>query len=529
MPASRSTSWFRCYDRALTFLLDQREALFPGVPIAALLTRYPQSSPERFAAIWSGNRFGETVALALKFHPRTQQIVVIDGAIQSSDAVYKEAQSQIAATGTRIPVRFLRDLPLEELLARVQALPPDSIIVMARQTIGRGGEPISTFGALTEITRVARAPVYVVTDQQVGHGAVGGVVISTASQAEQLARLAIRLAVNPSLLIPPAEGVYVPMFDGRQLRRWGIGNDLLPPNSDVRFRDPSFWDQYRWWVVGALIMFFSQSALIASLLLQRWRRRRAEVALRDSESALRESGLALLGTESALRASHHEVQSLAGRLIAAQEVERARIARELHDDLSQQLALLSMEIDQLASEAEGADGVRRHARAAAIRAGDIATGVHNLSHELHPSRLKMLGLRSALQGLCREMSSAHDLHIGFESGPIPDPIPYEAALCLFRVAQEALRNVVKHSAARDAYVRLGHANGMLKLRIADSGRGFSSGARRDGLGLVSMRERVNFLGGQIAVQSNAGSGTRIDIRVPLEKLGVEDAHQVGVG
>jgi signal transduction histidine kinase len=219
-----------------------------------------------------------------------------------------------------------------------------------------------------------------------------------------------------------------------------------------------------------------------------------------------------------LRASDRQVQTLAGRLIAAQEAERVRIARELHDDLSQKVALLSIEIDQLLREAERTDGVMPHARAAADRAGEIATGIHNLAHELHPARLETLGLRVALESLCRDMSSGHDLPIEFEGGQIPASIPYEAALCLFRVTQEALRNVVKHSAAPDAHVRLRQADGMLELRIADSGCGFSPGPRgSDGLGLVSMRERVHFLDGEIVVQSNVGKGTRVDVRVPVKR------------
>ena len=126
------------------------------------------------------------------------------------------------------------------------------------------------------------------------------------------------------------------MFDWRQLQRWGIGHDQLPPHSDVRFREVTFWDQYRWAAIVVLSVVVIQSALISGLLFQRVRRRRAEGALRD--------------TESALRVSHRQVQSLAGRLITAQEAERSRIARELHDDLSQKLALLSIELEQFVGD-----------------------------------------------------------------------------------------------------------------------------------------------------------------------------------
>ena len=263
----------------------------------------------------------------------------------------------------------------------------------------------------------------------------------------------------------------------------------------------TLWDQYRWYAVGVLTML-GQSALIGGLCAQRAGRRRAEVALQASQSAL--------------RSRDQHVQTLAGRLIAAQEDERARIARELHDDLSQRLALLSIGLTQLVGHTGGSDDLTHRARAAVASVGEIATGIHNLSHELHPARLQMLGLTPALRTLCRDMSSAHNVRIEFDHGPLNGPIPYQAALCLFRVAQEALRNVVKHSVASAAQVRLSQAQGMLRLLITDSGRGFSPRLAVRGLGLVSMRERVHFVGGQIWVQSMPGRGTRIDVKVPVE-------------
>ena len=323
--------------------------------------------------------------------------------------------------------------------------------------------------------------------------------------SESLARLANRLAGNPSLRIPRADGVQLPRFDWRQLKRWDVDQHQLPPHSDVRFREVTFWDQHQWAAIVMVSVVVIQSALISGLLFQRARRRRAEGALRD--------------TESALRVSDRQVQSLAGRLITAQEAERARIARELHDDLSQKLALLSIELEQFVGDGAASDTVKRQARAASARAAEIATDVHNLSHELHPARLEMLGLAPALRGLCDEMSSGHNIEIEFERAPIPGSIPYEVSLCLFRVAQEGLRNVIKHSGARRATVTLWHADGLLALQIADSGCGFASERDGDGLGLVSMRERALVVGAQFMVQSHQGRGTRLAVTVPVTWVG----------
>jgi hypothetical protein len=224
------------FDEALSFLLDERDPVFPDVPIAAVLTRYPQTTDDRVAVVWSGNIFSQSLSLALRLHPRARQIAIINAAPPrggSRDPVGEEAESQIDAIGVEIPVISLRNLPLDELLDRVQALPPDTIIFFARQYMGRRGEPIAHDDALREVVRVARAPIYVSTNQLVGLGAVGGVVMNLESEARDVANLVLRLTGEESLRIPPVESTLLPIFDGRELRRWGIDEAQLPPNSVI--------------------------------------------------------------------------------------------------------------------------------------------------------------------------------------------------------------------------------------------------------------------------------------------------------
>lgn len=508
------------YDAALAFLLDPADPLFPGVPVAAVSIGSAPTS-ERASVIVAGSTTGESVALALKLHPGTKQIAIINGLIGGGggDAAQDETRRQAETISARLPVTFLHAQELDQLRADVQALPRDTLILISRLTVRTNGQPISNTQAAQEISRAARVPVYVISDNLVGSGPVGGVVIRIESQASQLALIALKLAAGAQRL-PPAQSIPVPMFDWRELRRWGISEALLPAGSIIQFRQLSVWDRYKVYILGTVAIVALQSALIAGLVVQAARLRRTERELRDSESALRVSG--------------RELRALAGRLIVAQEAERARIARELHDDLSQQLALLSIEIDQFVIRSGGGNGMMRHAHAAATHVADIATSVHNLSHDLHPARLEMLGLGPALRSLCRDMSAAHSLPIDFEEAPIPGAIPGEVTLCLFRVVQEALRNVVKHSAARTAQVQLRHADGMLELQIVDTGRGFSLEVARDGIGLVSMRERVHFTGGEIVVHSSVGTGTRIRVRVPVAASdtasagAVRSAHDVGL-
>src|SRR5215475_1671694 len=203
---------------------------------------------------------------------------------------------------------------------------------------------------------------------------------------------------------------------------------------------------------------------------------------------------------------------LAGRLIACQEAERRRIARELHDDVSQKTALLMMDIELLAKRCP-----QERARFLDLseRAHEIAADLHNLSYELHPSKLEALGLLSALKSLCRDISQQSGVPIAFTHDCIPGGIDPNLSLCLYRITQEALHNVTRHSHAPDAHVRLAADAQYLILHIADSGLGFDARINPSGLGLVSMRERAALLRGEVIVDTFPGGGTRIGVRVPL--------------
>jgi PAS domain S-box-containing protein len=208
-------------------------------------------------------------------------------------------------------------------------------------------------------------------------------------------------------------------------------------------------------------------------------------------------------------------RDLAGRLIASQEDERQRLARELHDNLSQRIALLNIEIDAVAQRAASAQN-RAALGALSRHIGDIATEVHNLSHGLHPAKLQTLGLVPAVRSLCREFEKTTGVAVEFVHEGALQGIDISVSLCLYRIVQEALNNIAKHSAARGASVRLSRAEGDVCLGIADSGVGFDAeNARPEGLGLVSMRERVSYLRGQLVIRATPGSGTRLDVRIPL--------------
>jgi PAS domain S-box-containing protein len=223
-------------------------------------------------------------------------------------------------------------------------------------------------------------------------------------------------------------------------------------------------------------------------------------------------------TESELRESREQLRQLAGQILGAQETERRRIARELHDDFGQELALLSVELDLLRQRpATSAAEAAARLETMSGRVKQLSSSIHDLSHQLHPMKLEQLGLVAALRAMCHELTTSHDLRIEFAHDELAGSVPHESAICLYRVAQEALHNVVKHSRARRAGVELRLCDGAIRLIVADFGQGFVPAATtgESGLGLASMRERLRLVNGQFTIESEPGRGTRLEARVPL--------------
>jgi signal transduction histidine kinase len=198
---------------------------------------------------------------------------------------------------------------------------------------------------------------------------------------------------------------------------------------------------------------------------------------------------------------------------------RQRIARELHDDLGQKIALVKIELDQLADSLASDDSRSRMLRASEHLA-EISRDVHNLSHDLHPSNLLALGLAAAMEALCRDVTKKVGVIVHFsQDATLPPNVDPTVSLSLYRILQEALSNVAKHSHAREAWVELTRKGADTSLSITDAGIGFDSSASpSEGLGLLSIRERVGLLMGALVIQASPGAGTRIDVRIPLKQL-----------
>lgn len=208
------------------------------------------------------------------------------------------------------------------------------------------------------------------------------------------------------------------------------------------------------------------------------------------------------------------------QIIRSQENERKRVASELHDGLSQNLALLSVELEMFGQRLPEAPS-QIHARLQEFsnQTKGLSSEVHRISHGLHPAKLTQLGLAVALKGFCREVEAAHQKAVRFAAHGVPRALPEDVALCLYRVTQEAIQNMVKHSEAKMTTVDLAVVGDAIELVISDDGKGFVVEAERaaGSLGLVGMQERMALVQGELAVKSKPGEGTRVEVRVPLPR------------
>jgi signal transduction histidine kinase len=224
----------------------------------------------------------------------------------------------------------------------------------------------------------------------------------------------------------------------------------------------------------------------------------------------------LRGSEAALRLSEGQLRRLTAGLLNAQEEERRRLSRELHDDLNQKLAMLVVEIETLENELPGeADALRGRLGSVRTRAAGLSDDVRRTAYQLHPSILEHLGLVSALTSLCADFNSSDRLEVRFTHRRVPKSISPDVALCIYRITQESLRNVAKHSGNCAARITLSGRNNGLQLIVEDEGIGFDPQTSKKGLGIVSMEERVRLVGGTVTIRSKPGDGARVSVFVPL--------------
>lgn len=490
-------------DVALEFLGDNRDALFVDSPIVFVASEPGTRRATNSTGLFTTLDFRSSLALATVLQPDARNVFVVSGTGVGDEIFREVAREQFRPFEARLTFTYLSDLSKPALEARLSSLPPLSLVFYLVMNRDGDGEAVQPIEYVNRLTAVSNAPVYSWVDSTIGRGVVGGSMRSQLSVTRALGELAVRVLKGERAedIAPSAPDLSVPQVDWRQLQRFGLRESRVPAGTRILFKDSSVWDRYRIQIIASFALVFAQSALIVGLLVQRARRRRAEAQVRRNELEL--------------RTSYERIRDLGGRLLKEQETERSRIARELHDDVSQQLALLSVDLETLAASS---DGESEELTMEVIgRTRSIAKSVHDLSHRLHPARLRLIGLVPALTALQNEVAQ-QGIPVVFTHADVPSPLPADVTLCVYRIVQEALQNAMKYSHAQSVTVHLCGDRAGLALTIADDGVGFdvAKGWGR-GLGLVSMSERLEAIGGSLAVRSAPGTGTRLDARVPVRE------------
>src|SRR5262245_47671671 len=268
------------------------QQLFPGTPVIVAGFTEEEVRTDQFGPLVSGiaQRVDPraTLELIVRLQPETRRIIVIGGTAEVDRSVFNRAKEAARSFGGKVDFDFWDNRRMAELRQAVSALPPQAAILFSRMFRDGAGQAVISTQAGQSIAQWANVPVYVMTDTALGTGAVGGSVASIEAigkRAGELARLVLSGTAPASFPLDRDTGS-VPMFDWRALQRWGISESRLPPNSVVRFRPLSMWEQYRWYIIGALIIIGTQTAMIAALLVQRARRRRVEAELRESRQMM---------------------------------------------------------------------------------------------------------------------------------------------------------------------------------------------------------------------------------------------------
>jgi signal transduction histidine kinase len=613
-----------------------------------------------------------TLEIACRLFPKTHDVIIVSGFGEDDLAMLEQAKAAFPQEKKR-QFTFWTGLPVADLCEEASRVEPGTIIIYLAQERDRDGRLLVTPREVAQrISECAHVPVFGLYDTLMGSGIVGGNLVPVESQGQRAGTVAARVIQGERPSDIPISGTEMnrPVFDWRQLRRWGIHERDLPVGSLVLFREPTVWQRYWAYITAAVVALGLQSLLIVTLLVNRRKRWHAEHALADQlqfetllsdvssrfveihpddvhaeiERALacvverlgldhgavfrlsedrrhlcanvstvrageahppavipldsipwmwaqlkrgevfrfsslsdlpaeasHERALAIqLGLKSAvavalqdngtvfgmlkfglraheqawdekilqrlklicevvadalaharadelLAATRSEARQLAGRLLTAQEDERKRLAREMHDDVSQRLAATAIQAGKMEQQLVATDPSRAALASIKEHLIDLSRDVHRMSRQLHPAILDDLGLPDAIRSECERLGNQSQLAIHFHCGHIPTRLPKDIALCLYRVAQESLWNAAKHAHTDRVDLALNADAEFVRLEVHDYGCGFNVAQTlsQPGLGLASMRERVRLVGGNINVESAPQQGASIVVSIPL--------------
>ena len=499
-------------DASLDFLLKYRHDLFPQAPIVFVAVRHPRN--EELAAgpgvtgVINLNTYRQTLELALRLHPQTQHVFVVSGTLEHDKRFEAVAREQLRDYEGKVQITYLTDLSAEELPVKIENLPERSLVLYVwQQSQNEQGRVLEAEEMFNLLARSTRVPIYGMagrvlwasqTEVNASSGLIGGYTTTGALIAPKVAEMVLRITngARPQD-IPVVNSPIVPMFDWRELQRWGISESQLPADSVVLFKQSSFWEQYRWRILGVLVLVLIETMLIVGLLIQRSQRARSEESRRLSESALRK---------------------MTGQLITLRDEEQRRIAAELHDGLGQSLVIINNRALIGLRDADPSSRVVEQFEEISFAASSAIDEVRDIVYNLRPHELGKLGLVQAIKSMVSKISDLSTLRLSTDLDEVDGLLSEEAETSIYRIVQEALNNVVKHAEATEAKVTLKRTGQELLITVTDNGRGIvkPSNGEKNGFGLVGIAERARLLGGSSVVDSTPGQGTTLKLALTVD-------------
>ena len=505
------------------FVVKFRDRLFPGTPV--IYTGMDRRTVPPDAITKNATFVGEDFKLAglvediLQLAPDTTNIEVILGATPLERYWTIEFRRAFEPFTNRVSFNFLNDLSFDQMLGRLSKLPPRSFILLGLFLRDASGVTHNEDEALQRLHAVANAPINGLYQNQLGLGIVGGRLYQGELQGVESARIAIRvLRGEPMSSFPPMfVGTQRPRYDWRKLQHWNISESRLPPGSVIEFRQPTMWERYRWWIVGALFIFVLQAVMIAGLLVQRMRRRRAEMELQRNREAL--AHVARVATVGELTASvaHELNQPLAAILSNAEAAEMFLIAEPPALDEVREILADIRKDDQRASE------VIRRMRSL-LRKQELAPKSIEINDAVEEV-LKLLSIDAGHRKVALNFEKTADLPRAW-----CDPVHLQqVVLNLVLNGMEAMAGMPEEQ--RQVVVRTGPGdNGTVKIAVADSGPGipvdrlpklfepfFTTKQDGMGMGLSIARTIVEAHFGKIWAESNSEAGATFYFTMPVDK------------
>jgi PAS domain S-box-containing protein len=601
---------------AAVFAQTYRQQLFPTTPmlLAGVDRLFVRNSAlaANDTAVAVEHDPPQMIETILRLLPDTRTVFVVIGASRFEQFWLREVKRGLRRFEGRVTFIWMNELSFEQMLNGSAALPPQSAIFYGvlssdAKSVRRGEER-----TLAAFHAAANAPIFGFDSTQLGRGIVGGPLLSIEDLSRNTATVAVRMlrGASPHGLATRTQVAAIPTFDGRELRRWGIGEDRLQPGSVVLFREPTVWQRYRLPIIAGVAFASVHAVFAIAFLASLVKRRRAQRSLRVNEEGFRlllnaapvmlwsagpdqqctnvnrarldftgrpieaelgegwteavhpddrrryretfaeafdrrepfrmeyrlrrhdgeyrwilDTGVAdgfggYIGSAidvSELKLASVALSGLSRRLLQSQEQERARIATTLNEDLCQRMTGLNLQLHSLSmGPNDDVNQMRVRVEELCAQFGNLVSEIQAISDQ-SSHRLELRGLAASVRALCQQMSARHGVTIDYHYEGVPDTLPNEVALAMFRVLEEALCNAVRHAAVHRVSVSLGGSRNEMRLDVADEGVGFDPEAAMGshGLGLIGMRERLSLVDGECLIESQPGAGTRIRARVPL--------------